>query len=346
MRKTGVTPPLEPMEAQTTDVIPVGWEWQYEPKWDGFRCIVFRNGDDVFLQSKSKPLARYFPEVVENIRKLKSRHLVLDGELVIPSGRSLSFDALLQRLHPAESRVRKLAAETPATYVMFDMLQDENQQSLLDEPLLVRREQLETFATKHRASDGLMLSPATQDVSAAERWFGSTGGGLDGIIAKNMLLPYASGERTGMMKYKHLRSADCVVGGFRYGSGSGAASRIVGSLLLGLYDSEGKLNHVGFTSAMSVAERTALTPKLKGLAGGTGFTGKSPGGPSRWNQGRESEWVPLKPTLVAEVQYDHFSGDRFRHGTAFLRWRPDKKPRACTFEQLLLARGSALSLIK
>lgn len=218
--------------------------------------------------------------------------------------------------------------------------------SLLDEPLLIRRERLEAFAAKHLPGDGVLLSPATPDVSAAERWFSSAGGGLDGIIAKNMLLPYASGERIAMQKYKHLRSADCVVGGFRYGSGTGAASRIVGSLLLGLYDDDGKLHHVGFTSAMSVATRTALTPKLKKLAGGSGFTGKAPGGPSRWNQGRESEWVPLKPTLVAEVQYDHFSGDRFRHGTAFLRWRPDRKPGSCTFEQLQLAGGSALSLIK
>lgn len=342
----GVRPPLEPMEAATTEVIPVGWEWQYEPKWDGFRCIVFRNGNDIYLQSKSKPLARYFPEVVEHFRSVKSKHFVLDGELVIPSGTSLSFDALLQRLHPAESRVRKLSVETPATYVMFDMLQDEDEQSLLDEPLIMRREQLELFALKQARGHGLLLSPATHDVMVAERWFGSAGGGLDGIMAKNLLLPYASGERSAMQKYKHLRTADCIVGGFRYGSGSGAASRIVGSLLLGLYDDEGKLNHVGFTSAMSVATRAALTPKFKELAGGTGFTGKAPGGPSRWNQGRESEWVSLEPTLVAEVQYDHFSGDRFRHGTAFLRWRPDKKPRACTFEQLQLASGSALSLIE
>ncbi|MBC8090227.1 MAG: ATP-dependent DNA ligase [Phycisphaerae bacterium] len=346
MKHEVVRPPLEPMEAATTDTIPVGWEWQYEPKWDGFRCLVFRDGDDVFLQSKSKPLARYFPEVVANIRKMKTTQFVLDGELVIAIDGSLSFDALLQRLHPAESRVRKLSVETPATFIVFDLLQDEQQPTLLDEPLVVRRDLLETFAERQGNVHGLRLSPATQDVSAAEQWFGTTGGGLDGIIAKNLMLPYASGERTGMMKYKHLRTADCVVGGFRYGSGTGAASRIVGSLLLGLYDDEGKLNHVGFTSAMSVETRTALTPKLEGLKGGTGFTGKAPGGPSRWNQGRESEWVPLKPQLVVEVQYDHFTGDRFRHGTGFQRWRPDRKPQSCTIDQLQLAKGSALSLIE
>lgn len=334
------------MEAATADIIPVGWEWQYEPKWDGFRCIAFRNGDEVFLQSKSKPLARYFPEVVARLRTIRAKDFVLDCELVIPIEESLSFDALLQRIHPAESRIRKLSVETPATLVVFDLLQNEHRESLLDEPLALRRDRLEEFASKYLRVDGVLLSPATTDVRAAEGWFGTTGGGLDGIIAKNLMLPYTSGERTGMMKYKHLRSADCVVGGFRYGSGTGAASKIAGSLLLGLYDSEGLLHHVGFTSAMSVEMRKELTPKLKKLAGGAGFTGKAPGGPSRWNSGRESEWVPLQPKLVVEVQYDHFSGDRFRHGTAFLRWRPDRKPISCTFGQLKLAKGSALALAR
>ena len=345
MKRTGVRPPLEPMEAATVEEIPLGWEWQYEPKWDGFRCVIFRDGNDVYLQSKSKPLARYFPEVVENVRQLKAQHFVLDGELVIPIDGQLSFDALLQRLHPAASRVQKLSHETPATFVMFDLLQDENQDSFLDEPLFARREELEAFAMRQGQSRGIVLSPATRDVTEAEGWFGSTGGGLDGIMAKLIAAPYTPGERIAMVKYKHLRTADCIVGGFRYGSGNGAASKIVASLLLGLYDTDGLLHHVGFTSAMSVEERTRLTSKLKKLIRPPGFTGKAPGGPSRWNNGRESEWQPLKPTLVAEVQYDHFSGDRFRHGTGFVRWRPDKAPKACTFAQLKLARGSALSLL-
>lgn len=340
-----VKPPLEPMEASTVNEIPLGWEWQYEPKWDGFRCLVFRDGNDVYLQSKSKPLARYFPEVVEHIRAIKSQHFVLDGELVIEQDQQLSFDALLARLHPAASRIAKLSHETPARFVAFDMLQDESGTPLVHEPLFVRRAALESFAARFLRGHDVVLSPATTDVEAAKRWFSTTGGGLDGIIGKLIAAPYTPGERIAMVKYKHLRTADCVVGGFRYGSGSGAASKIVASLLLGLYDSGGLLNHVGFTSAMSVEERTALTPKLEKLVGSSGFTGKAPGGPSRWNNGRESEWQPLKPKLVVEVQYDHFTGDRFRHGTGFVRWRPDKPPSLCTFEQLTLARGSALALL-
>jgi ATP-dependent DNA ligase len=343
--KKEVKPPLEPMEASTVEEVPLGWEWQYEPKWDGFRCLVFRDGDNVFLQSKSKPLARYFPEVVANILKLKSKTFVLDGELVIEQQGQLSFDALLARLHPAASRVQKLSVETPARFIAFDLLQDEDQTPLLDEPLFVRRAALETFAAKYIRGNDIVLSPATTDADSALAWFNTTGGGLDGIIAKLIAAPYTPGERIAMVKYKHLRTADCVVGGFRYGSGTGAASKIVGSLLLGLYDSDGLLNHVGFTSAMSVEQRTALTPKLEKLIGKPGFTGNAPGGPSRWNNGRESEWQPLKSKLVVEVQYDHFSGDRFRHGTGFVRWRPDKKPSACTFAQLKLAHGSALDLV-
>lgn len=341
----GVRPPLEPMEAATVNAIPQGWEWQYEPKWDGFRCMIFRDGNDVFLQSKSKPLARYFPEVVANVLAVDAKRFVLDGELIIPVDGALSFDALLQRIHPAASRIQKLSVQTPARYVAFDMLQNVKGESLLDQPLIERREQLTGFAAEFLRGNEILLSPVTMDADAATEWFGTSGGGLDGVMAKLLLAPYMAGERTGMVKYKHLRSADCVVGGFRFGSGTGAASKIVGSLLLGLYDDQGKLNHVGFTSAMSTEQRTALTPKLKKLIGGPGFTGKAPGGPSRWSSGRESEWQPLKPVLVAEVQYDHFSGDRFRHGTSLLRWRPDKAPQRCTFEQLSLAKGSALSLI-
>ena len=345
MKIDSLKPPLAPMEAATVEEIPVGWEWQYEPKWDGFRCLIFRDGNNIYLQSKSKPLARYFPEVVANVLKLKPTHFVLDGELVIPQGNQLSFDTLLQRLHPAASRVLKLSNETPATFIAFDLLQDEHQQPLVHEPLFARRAALEAFAAHHFRGDDIKLSPATTDVSAAERWFSTTGGGLDGIIAKLIAAPYTPGERIAMVKYKHLRTAECVVGGFRYGSGTGAASRIVASLLLGLYDDNGLLNHVGFSSAMNVDERKALTPTLEKLVGKPGFTGKAPGGPSRWNNGRESEWQPLKSKLVVEVQYDHFSGDRFRHGTGFVRWRPDRKPASCTFAQLTLARGSALDLV-
>jgi ATP-dependent DNA ligase len=341
----GVHPPIEPMEAATVDTLPDGWEWQYEPKWDGFRCVIFRDGNDVYLQSKSKPLARYFPEVVANVLAMKATRFVLDGELIISIDGAASFDALLQRIHPAASRIQKLSVQTPAQYVAFDMLQNTDGASLLDEPLVVRREALDEFAARNLPTTGVLLSPFTHDVHAALQWFDKTGGGLDGVIAKLIAAPYMSGERTAVFKYKHLRSADCVVGGFRYGIGTGAASKHVASLLLGLYDDEGKLNHVGFTSALSESERTKITPVLEKLIEAPGFTGKAPGGPSRWNNGREHEWHPLKPSLVVEVQYDHFTGDRFRHGTRLLRWRPDKAPERCTFAQLKLAGGSALSLI-
>ncbi|MDQ6611761.1 MAG: ATP-dependent DNA ligase, partial [Gemmatimonadota bacterium] len=319
------------MEAQTTGEIPLGWEWQYEPKWDGFRCLVFRNGNDVYLQSKTNPLARYFPEVVQNMLQLNASNFVLDGELIIPQNDKLSFDALLARLHPAASRVQKLSVETPATFVAFDMLQDESKQSLLDEPLFVRRAALELFAANQLPANGILLSPATTDAAVAEGWFQKSGGGLDGVMAKLISAPYTPGERIAMRKFKNLRTAECIVGGFRYGSGTGDASKIVGSLLLGLYDDAGLLHHVGFTSAMSAHERAELTPKLEKIVSTSAFTGASPGKPSRWSSGRSAEWLPLRPELVVEVQYDHFSGNRFRHGTDLLRWRPDKPPAACTF---------------
>ncbi|MEP6779649.1 MAG: ATP-dependent DNA ligase [Gemmatimonadaceae bacterium] len=343
-KAAGVVPPLAPMEAQTATELPLGWEWQYEPKWDGFRCLIFRDGDDVYLQSKSNPLARYFPEVVENILRIKSKRFVLDGELIIPIDGELLFDALLARLHPAASRIQKLSNETPATFVAFDLLQGDDGQSLLDEPLFVRRELLEMFAKRNFPSSGLMLSPATDNSDVARSWFQEAGGGLDGIVAKLIAAPYASGERSAMIKFKNLRTADCVVGGFRYGSG--AASKTIGSLLLGLYDRQGKFNHVGYTSAMRAGERERLTPKLEKLIGPSAFDGNSPGGPSRWNNGRSAVWQPLKPQLVVEVQYDHFSGERFRHGTGLLRWRPDRLPKSCTFAQLKLAKGSALDLVR
>ena len=320
-----------PMEARAVSELPEGDKWQYEPKWDGFRCLAFRDGKDVELRSKSgQPLARYFPEVVESLRALPAKRFVLDGELVIPVGRDLSFDALLLRIHPAASRVAKLSAETPARYVVFDLLVDERGRNLATEPLEERRAALEAFAAVNfRGHRDITLSPATRDIDMAREWL-SGRSGTDGVMAKRLDLRYRSGERTGMQKIKRIRTVDCVVGGFRYAS----KGKAVGSLLLGLYDADGLLNHVGFTSSLSAQERSRITPELERLAGGTGFTGRAPGGPSRWSTARSAEWVALVPTLVVEVQYDHFTGGRFRHGTKFLRWRPDKAPGQCTMSQV------------
>ena len=341
MKVAGLPYPLPPMEALTTDEVPVSDEkgsWQYEPKWDGFRCLAFRDGDKVLLQSKSgQPLERYFPEVVERCRALNAPRFVLDGELVVPVGRSLSFDDLLQRIHPAESRIRRLAGERPAWLVVFDLL-SEGDRTFLDEPLQARREALEAFMSKSSAAaQRIILSPASTDIQVAQKWLASPSGSLDGVIAKRLGIPYSSGDRKGMVKIKKRRTADCVVGGFRYGS----KTKIVGSLLLGLYDADGLLHHVGFTSSLSAADRKALTPKLEQLSGGSGFTGRAPGGPSRWSTERSGEWVSLKPTLVVEVSFDHFSQGRFRHGTKFLRWRPDKAPAQCTMDQVEPARHTA-----
>jgi ATP-dependent DNA ligase len=325
-------PPYAPMEARVVDEIPVGPGWQYEPKWDGFRCLAFRDGDRIELQSKSgQPLARYFPEVVANLRSLSARTFVLDGELVIPVDGHLSFDDLLQRIHPAASRVERLSRERPAVLIVFDLLVDAAGRSLVDRPLRERRPRLEGFAAKLLAGrDDVRLSPATEDAGQAQAWLDTAGPTLDGIVAKRVDLPYQTGERTGMQKVKRRRTADCVVGGFRYASNSST----VGSLLLGLYDSDGLLHHVGFTSGFPAAARTALLGKLRPLVEEPGFTGRAPGGPSRWSTERSGKWTPLAPRLVAEVSYDHWSGDRFRHGTRFLRWRPDKAPRQCTLEQV------------
>jgi ATP-dependent DNA ligase len=255
--------------------------------------------------------------------------LVVDGELTIAVDGELSFDALQMRLHPAESRVRKLAAETPATLVLFDDLLDARGRSLVDAPLTRRRAELEALFARFKGAERLRLSPGTEDVGEARAWLAQTGAALDGVVAKRLDGPYVSGERA-MLKIKRLRTADCVVGGFRYEHDS----RLVGSLLLGLYDAAGRLDHVGFTSTITDAERPALTERLEKLAGGAGFTGSAPGGPSRWSTERSAEWTPLKPKLVAEVRYDHVTGDRFRHGTKFLRWRPDKAPSQCTLAQL------------
>jgi ATP-dependent DNA ligase len=336
-------PPLPPMEALSVEQIPVGPGWQYEPKWDGFRCLAFRNRRNVYLQSKAeKPLARYFPEVVEALLALKAPNFVLDGEIAVPVGKRLAFDELLQRIHPAESRIRKLSAERPAIFIVFDLLADERGLALLSHTLAERRPRLERFARRFFPRGGsVRLSPATTSLPQARKWFGAAGANLDGVIAKRLHVPYRSGDRTGMVKIKHIRSADCVVGGFRYGS----HGRVVGSLLLGLYDDAGLLHHVGFTSNIPARQREALTKKLERLVKAPGFTGSAPGGPSRWSSERSTEWEPLAPKLVVEVAYDHFTAGRFRHGTSLLRWRPDKAPRQCTLSQVEHRGGVDLRLL-
>ena len=324
-----VKPGTPSMEAKLVDALPDGPGWRYEPKWDGFRCLVFRDGADIELQSKSgKPLGRYFPEVVAAMAGLEADLFAIDGELIIPVGEALSFEALQMRLHPAESRVRKLAAETPAELMLFDCLAL-GDESLLERPLSDRRAALERFL-EAEDEPSIHLSPFTEDRTVAQAWLDQAGGSLDGVVAKQLDGAYEPGERA-MLKIKQLRTADCVVGGFRYGTNS----REVGSLLLGLYNEQGKLDHVGFTSAIPAGEKAILTRRLEALVGGPGFTGAAPGGPSRWSTERSGEWQPLRPELVAEVRYDHVTGKRFRHGTKFLRWRPDKAPEQCRFDQLL-----------
>jgi ATP-dependent DNA ligase len=335
-------PPLPPMEARSVDRIPAGHGWQYEPKWDGFRCVAFRSAKQVYLQSKAgQPLARYFPDIVGILSRVPEQQFVLDGELVVPVSGALSFDELQLRLHPAASRVQKLAKAHPAIYIVFDLLA-ENGQSYLDRSLRERRQLLEKFARLNfRSAKNLRLSPATTDNRTARGWFKKVGGDLDGIIAKRLDAAYASGERAAAVKVKQIRSADCVVGGFRYARGT----RVVGSLLLGLYGEDGLLHHVGFTSAFKASERRALARRFKALRKPPGFTGNAPGGPSRWSTDRTGEWEPLVPKVVAEVAYDHFTGGRFRHGTRFLRWRPDKEPRQCTMDQVEHREGKSLVLL-
>jgi ATP-dependent DNA ligase len=318
------------MEARLVDDLPDEPGWQFEPKWDGFRCLAFRAGGEVDMRAKSgKPLARYFPEVVDLLRRLPQERFVIDGELAIPVGDTLSFDALQMRLHPAESRIKKLSVETPAIFILFDLLMTSDEDSLLDTVLIERRAALEEFFASINGEPSLRLSPYTRKAKEARQWLAKAGGALDGVIAKRTDGPYVVGERA-MLKVKRLRTADCVVGGFRYGTNS----KLVGSLLLGLYNDEGKLDHVGFTSTISHAERPALTKRLEALVEPPGFTGNAPGGPSRWSTERSGEWEPLRPELVVEVRYDHVTEDRFRHGTKLVRWRPDKSPRQCTFEQM------------
>jgi ATP-dependent DNA ligase len=321
---------LHPMEARTAEALPAGRGWQFEPKWDGFRCLAYKDGARAVLMAKSgKPLTGFFPEVVAALKRLPANRFVADGELVIPIGGKLSFDALQMRLHPAESRRRKLAAETPALLVLFDLLADSGK-DLTKAPLRERRAVLEKLVADFPKSSLFRLSPYTRQAATAKSWLRLAGrGALDGVIAKPLDAPYLCGERA-MIKVKNLKTADCVVGGFRYATGS----REVGSLLLGLFNDAGKLDHVGFTSGFAQLDRGALTRKLKSLNGAPGFSGDAPGGPSRWSTERSAEWEPIKNVLVAEVRYDHVTDGRFRHGTKFLRWRPDKAPKSCTFDQL------------
>ena len=323
-------PPIEPMETRQVKEIPEGEQWTYEPKWDGFRCVAFRDGDDVELQSKSgETLTRYFPEIVKAIRSAHTQRFVVDGELLIVSGETADFDALLQRIHPAESRVMKLSVETPASCVLFDLLA-EGQSALYEQPLQKRRKRLEDFVERNFAKNQtIRLSPATLDAKLARRWLAGELARLDGVIAKRDV-PYAFGSRDAAFKVKRSYTADCVVGGFRT-SKDGA----IASLLLGLYEDSGKLHHVGFVGSMSAEERHRAAELLKPIVEPPGFTGAAPGGPSRWRRAESAEWFPVRPKIVVEVAFDHVTAHRFRHATRLLRWRPDKPPRECTMEQLL-----------
>ena len=320
------------MESKSAERLPgASGAWQYEPKWDGFRCLAFKAGKALDLRARSgKPLGRYFPEVVAMLSSLAAEKFVLDGELVIEVNGRLAFDALQMRLHPAESRIRKLSTETPARLIIFDMLVAPDGPVVIDEPFHRRRHRLEDFMAEAEIPKGFIISPATTDLAAAEAWLRDAGhGATDGVVAKELARVYEPGERA-MVKVKRLRTADCVVGGFRYESNS----RKVGSLLLGLYDAQGRLDHVGFTATITDEERPSLTRRLEALRKTPGFTGKAPGGPSRWSTERSGKWEPLRPELVVEVRFDHVTGDRFRHGTKLMRWRPDKAPHQCTFEQI------------
>jgi ATP-dependent DNA ligase len=338
-------PPLAPMLSSAADALPGGEGWLFEPKWDGFRALVFRDGDEILLQSRDeRPMNRYFPELVAPLARALPERCVVDGEIVIVGARGLDFEALLLRIHPAASRVKRLAAQTPASFVAWDLLAlgDED---LRPAPLVVRREGLERVLAG--AAPPVHLSPATRDRALAEDWFHRfEGAGLDGVMAKRLDAPYRAGERT-MIKVKHGRTADCVVAGFRWHTqGRGA---MVGSLLLGLYDEEGTLHHVGVAAAFTTAVRRQLVTELAPLreqalerhpwrdwaaAQEEAHGQRMPGATSRWNRGKDLSWEPLRPERVCEVAYDHMQGSRFRHAAQFLRWRPDKRPRDCRYDQL------------
>ena len=346
-----VMPPVKPMLAKLARDLPAPDGMLYEPKWDGFRCIVFRDGDEVELGSRNeKPLTRYFPELPPALRANLPERCVVDGEIVITGNKGLDFEALLQRIHPAASRIKMLAETTPASFVAFDLLAVGNA-DLRARPFVERRAALEQALAG--AQPPVHLTPATGDAAVAAEWFDRfEGAGLDGVVAKPLSLPYREDERV-MLKVKHARTADCVVAGFRWHKdGEG-----VGSLLLGLYDDDGTLHHVGVASSFAVARRKQLVDELApyrdraldghpwaGWAeaqaeaaasrGPNAGQGRMPGGQSRWNAGRNMEWEPLRPELVAEVAFDHLQGDRFRHATQFVRWRPEREPRSCTYGQL------------
>lgn len=315
------------MEARSAAVLPADDGWWFEPKWDGFRCLAFRQGPNVVLQAKSgKQLTRYFPEVVARLAALPQDSFAIDGELLIPVDGAFSFEALQLRLHPAQSRIDRLAQETPAVLALFDMLQAPDGEDLRGRPLRDRHAALAAFLARQATTD-ITLTPGTSDLAVAQAWLDE--GKLEGVVAKRLDGPYAQGERA-MIKVKRQRTADCVVGGFRYGKDS----QLVASLLLGLYNEAGRLDHVGHTSGLAGVDRTALTQRLEALAGGTGFTGDAPGGPSRWSDARSSQWTPLEPQVVVEVSFDHVSGGRFRHGTRLIRFRPDKAPEQCRMDQI------------
>jgi ATP-dependent DNA ligase len=319
---------IPPMEAQSAAALPDGEQWWFEPKWDGFRCLAFRRGDEVRLQAKSgKPLDRYFPDMVEALRGLGPSRFIVDGELLVQAGSAFSFEALQMRLHPSEKRILRLAGETPASFTLFDILLSPKQGDLRDSPLKDRQAALAEFSTAFLTGGPLSVTPGSADRTLAQSWLNA--GKIEGVVAKRLDGAYLAGERA-MIKVKRIRTADCVVGGFRYATGS----KLVGSLLLGLYNKEGLLDHVGFTSGLAAADKPALTRQLEGLKGEPGFTGDKPGGPSRWATERSSQWTPLRPELVAEVSFDHVSAGRFRHGTRLLRFRPDKAPSQCRFEQI------------
>jgi ATP-dependent DNA ligase len=334
-----VMPPVKPMLAKSQSAIPPGMV--YEPKWDGFRCIVFRDGDEVELGSRNeKPLTRYFPEVVDAVLANLPERCVVDGEIVIVNGNSLDFESLLQRIHPAASRVRKLATETPAAFVAFDLLAI-GDESLIDAPFSRRRELLASALTK--SDSRVLLTPATDSLELAQQWFEVfEGAGLDGVVAKAPDLPYQPDQRV-MVKIKHERTADCVVAGFRWHRAS-ASGTAVGSLMLGLYNDDGVLQHVGVCGAFTAARRAELISELEPYrisetehpwsSGVAGDADRRPGGVTRWNAGKDLTWVPLRPELVCEVAYDHMEGGRFRHTTQFRRWRPDRTPESCTYAQL------------
>ncbi len=348
-----ISPPLGPMLAKLADSIPpqeqvgAGPVWLYEPKWDGFRCIVFKDGDEVELTSRNeRPFTRYFPELLGPLRTELPERCVVDGEIVVPhvEGRGLDFDALLQRIHPAESRVRRLAAETPASFVAFDLLALDDE-VLLARPLAERRAALAAVLSAARRP--VHLCPSTTDQATAERWFVEfEGAGLDGVVAKRLADHYTPDKRT-LVKVKHVRTADCAVAGYRiHKDGKG-----VGSLLLGLYDDEGQLHHVGVASGFSVKRRgellAELAPLLEGALEGHPWRdwaeaqahegARLPGAQSRWNAGKDLSWVPVRVERVAEVTFGQLQSGRFRHGVQFLRWRDDRTPESCRYDQLDVA---------